>query len=57
MKPHLAYVSRNDPDYFIVAPTHLDHQALADFYWSASDDGISLAPRPRRDRTGVRWRT
>ncbi len=48
MRPQLlVYVSRNDPDYFVITPTHLAHQAHVDFYWSASDDQLSLVPRER----------
>jgi hypothetical protein len=41
----LVYVSQNDPEFFVVTPAHLAHQAHADFYWSASDDRLSLVPR------------
>ncbi|MCF3629494.1 hypothetical protein RJ527_18655 [Thalassospiraceae bacterium LMO-SO8] len=48
MRPQLlVYVSRNDPECFVVTPTHLAHQAHVDFYWSASDDQLSLVPRER----------
>lgn len=43
----LVYVSRNDPTCYVVTPTHLAHQAHADFYWSASDDRLSLVPLDR----------
>ncbi|MEQ8228041.1 MAG: hypothetical protein RIA64_08140 [Rhodospirillales bacterium] len=46
-RQHLVYVSTNDPDYFVITPTHLAHQAHVDFYWSASDDQLTLVPRER----------
>ena len=30
----LVYVSSLDPDYFVVTPPHLAHQAHVDFYWT-----------------------
>ncbi|MEQ8807211.1 MAG: hypothetical protein RLN77_04755 [Rhodospirillales bacterium] len=48
MNPQLlVYVSRTDPECFVITPTHLAHQAHVDFYWSASDDQLSLVPRER----------
>ncbi|MEQ9558701.1 MAG: hypothetical protein RIG67_23245 [Rhodospirillales bacterium] len=48
MRPQLlVYVSHNDPECFVITPTHLAHQAHVDFYWSASDDQLSLVPRER----------
>lgn len=43
----LVYVSRNDPDFFVVTPPHLAHQAHVDFYWSASDDSLTQVPKSR----------
>ena len=43
----LVYVSQNDPEHFVVTPSHLAHQAHADFYWSASGDRLTLVPRER----------
>ena len=46
-RQHLVYVSANDPDYFVITPTHQAHQAHVDFYWSASDDQLTLVPQER----------
>ncbi|MAO55082.1 MAG: hypothetical protein CMM61_05225 [Rhodospirillaceae bacterium] len=43
----LVYVSSLDPDYFVVTPPHLAHQAHVDFYWSASDDHLTQVPKGR----------
>ena len=43
----LVYVSNLNPDYFVVTPPHLAHQAHVDFYWSASDDHLTQVPKGR----------